>query len=407
MINLIVLTKNYPRTGSPQVGIFVEEQVREIRTKVDGPVTVICPVPWSPKFLWVRKKWKEYGRAERQREEYGIKIYFPRYLAFPGRWLFPLQGILIYLSVRSLVRRIVGGKGERIVLHSHTILPDGLAGSFLKKELRIPHVCTVHGSDINLYPSDNALNYALTKYVLKNCDHIVTVSERLREKVLQISENLKSISVIYNGANGQRFRAISKAVARRRLGVQDKPSIILFVGNLVPVKGVNLLIRAFSEVLRQNRNDSDVLLYLVGDGNQRNSLVALAERLRVIEKVIFVGRRPHDEIPYWLNAADVLVLSSLSEGFPTIIPEAMMCGIPVIASNVGGVAEIVYDKITGILTQAGSADDLEAAMKLILSDEVLRRRIVANARDRVMAYTWEDNASRHAQLYESLLTSSN
>lgn len=400
-MDLIVLSKNYPTNYSSHKGIFVEEQIRATKDKIDGSLTVISPIPWSPRILWFAKKWMEYGKTEKYKVKDGNKVYYPRYLVIPGKLFFPLQGFFMYLSVKALLKKVIKANKNGTILHTHTILPDGLAGTLLKRKFKIPHICTVHGSDINLYPFRNKLSYLLTKYVLKQSDYIVTVSNKLKKKTLLIINAANNTSVIYNGADIEKFKPIPKEVARHKLGMKETNNIILFIGNLKAVKGVNYLLEAFAKL--QEDKGKEIRLFLIGDGEEKDKLILLTKSLKIENKVFFFGRRPHSEIPLWLNIADIFVLPSISEGFPTIIPEAMMCGIPVLASNVGGIPEIMTDSKTGYLVEPGNINQIKDRVKLLLDNKSVRQTISKTAIDESRKYTWENNALKHIKIYENIL----
>ncbi len=401
-MNLIVLSHMYPKTYAPNDGIFVHEQVKALKQVIDGNITVIVPVPWSPKILWFKKKWREYGQAERENLIDGIKVYYPRYLMIPARYFSRFQaihGIFIYLSAKALVKKLIRMNQQETVLHSHTILYDGFAGGLLKRKYKIPHICTIHGSDINIYPFRNKLNLSFVKFALNNCDQVVTVSYKLKEKTELISDKLNNISVINNGADPGKFYPMLKEIAKRKLEIKENGKIILFVGDLKPVKGVKYLIKAFAQLQRDYKNDTTAL-YLIGDGIERGNLEALASELHVEKKVYFLGRKAHDEIPLWMNAADIFVLPSISEGFPTVIPEAMMCGLPVVASNVGGIPEIVVHGQTGFLVMSKESGSLAEYIKLLAEDANLRKKFSQAALDGSIKYTWENNAAEYVKIYE-------
>jgi teichuronic acid biosynthesis glycosyltransferase TuaC len=401
--DLIVLSGMFPRKYSPHSGTFVYEQVKALTKLIKGSITVIVPVPWSPRLLWFRKKWREYGKTERVAVIDNITIYYTRHLLLPGRLFFPIQGLSIYWSVKSLVRKLIKDNGKRTILHSHAILPSGLAGVLLARKFRIPHTCTVHGSDINIYPYFSTLSFLLTKYALKRCDHIVAVSNKIKEKTLSVERGIRSLSVIHNGADSKHFLQMSKETAKQKLGINDNRKIIMYIGNLVPVKGVSYLIEAFGSLLTDYTN-KNVVLFLIGDGNEREKLLSLARRLRAEENVFFWGRKPHSEIPLWLNIADVLVLPSVSEGFPTIIPEAHMSGIPVVASDVGGISDIIIDRVTGMLVKSRDVEGLRKAIKLMLNNKTAREGIIAVAKEKSKNYTWENNALSAMRIYADNLS---
>ncbi len=318
----------------------------------------------------------------------------------PGIWFFPLEGFFIYFSIRSMIKKVIkSGKGKTI-LHSHALLPGGLTGVLIRKTLGIAHVCTVHGSDISIYPSINKVIYFLTKYVLEATNKIVVVSHKLKDRALVLCPSIKDITVIYNGADCGRFRQLQKA--KEQLAINESRKIVMFIGNLFPVKGVKFLISAFSELLK-SRDKDDVVLFVIGDGGEKETLRQVARNLKIEHNVFFLGRKPHSEIPLWLNIADIFVLPSLSEGFPTVLVEALMCGVPVIASDVGGISEIIADGKTGLLTDPGNEDQIREALTTLLDNEFVKEKIMTCAKERVKGFTWENNAAIHMTVYDDLL----
>lgn len=402
-MNLIVLSRIYPKNYSIYNGVFVQSQVRALKKLINGDITVISPVPWSPRLLWFNKKWRDYGNTEKERAEEGIKVYYPRYFAIPGNLFSLLQGFFIYCSIRSMVRRIINMQmGRDTILHTHTILPDGMAGVFLAKELKIPHICTIHGSDINIQPFKSKMNFILTKFALKRCDYIVSVSMGLKDKVHTIASEIQHISVINNGADPEKFRPLSKKIAMQKLNMKLSQKVIVFVGNLIPVKGVNFLIQAFAELQKEQEGDK-LRLLLIGEGSGRNEICDLIKSLNKEKSILLLGKRSHDEIPLWLNIADIFVLPSISEGFPTVIPEALMCGVPVLATDVGGIPEIMINGKTGFLVEARNAGLLKEKMRILLDDDALRQKISNNAKHISRKYTWDNNALGYLQIYNNLL----
>lgn len=401
-MNLIVLSLMYPKRYTPNSGTFVDEQVQALKKLTGDEIAVIAPVPWSPRFLWFRKRWREYGQTERTKIKNGIRAYHPRYLVIPGTRFFPLQSFFMYLSVKSLTKKLAGSNRGEIVLHTHAILPAGFAGVLLGRKFNIPHICTIHGSDINIYPFQTKLCLLFTKYTLRRCDKMVAVSDKLRKRMLSVVKGLNDISIIYNGADSDKFKPMPKEIAKRALGIDETNKIIMFIGNLIPVKGVNYLLEAFAQFMKDYRI-ADAALYIIGDGREREYLTSLAGSLDIKEKVFFLGRKPHVEIPLWLNIADILVLPSISEGFPTIIPEAMMSGVPIVASNVGGISEIITSGETGILTEPGDIEHITKGIKFLLDDSMTRKKIIISAMEKSQKYTWENNALEYMKVYGKLL----
>ena len=130
----------------------------------------------------------------------------------------------------------------------------------------------------------------------------------------------------------------------------------------------------------------------------------MAKDLQISERCIFAGRRQHEEIPLWLSAADCLVIPSHMEGFPTILPEAMLCRVPVVATAVGGVPEVVNHGTTGFLVEPGNVSELARAMADALSDSGLAAAVVGQAESFAREnLTWQANARRVVSVYEDML----
>jgi teichuronic acid biosynthesis glycosyltransferase TuaC len=382
----------FPTPAARTQHAFITEQMKALR-KLGIEVKAIAPTPWAPPMLSFLPNIRKYICIPKSANVDGIKVTYPRFIAFPkGRFLF-LYGLFCYLACRHIIRKQMQVGGIDLI-HAHTIMPDGFAALLLGDEFNIPVVCTVHGSDISIYPQESWATLLVTKWALRRTKHLIAVSEDLGKKV-NLLIGTRQVKVIRNGADEELFHANAKAAARTLLGLPDKPKIVLFIGNLLPVKGPEYLLQAVSQI-----SSSDFLLYIVGDGMLRDKLRAQAEQLGISTRCIFVGARPHEEIASWLSAADCLVLSSISEGFPTIIAEAMMCRVPVVATAVGGIPEIVKHRSTGLLVQPRDPASLAQAICFALQDDVDIRIMVDRAENAARAeLTWEANARKTVEVY--------
>jgi len=395
-MRVLVISHLFPNACDPIAGIFVLEQVKALR-KRGVEVIVLSPIPWAPRLLAFMPRVRKYHRIPRNSEVAGIPVHYVPALAFPAGRLFFLYGFFFYLACWRLARKYLTDTGIDMI-HAHTIMPDGFAAVLLGRELRVPVVCTVHGSDINDYPFASRLTMGATLWALKRVNHLVAVSEKLRTKVSELAGDI-STSVAHNGADSNYFKNIPHDDARARLKLPLDKRLVLFVGYLVKAKGLEFLLEAFSLL-----QSTDAILYLVGDGYLKDALVDTAYRLGIGNRCFFCGKRPHEEIPLWLSAADCLVLSSIDEGLPTILTEAMLCGAPIVATDIGGIPEIVHHGKTGLLVPSKDTRKLAAAIDQIVSDrpatEAIRNRAAIFARD---VLTWEFNAQKMVNLYRSLL----
>lgn len=402
-MKIIILTTQYPSTYFQSSGICVEEQINALKTKINGSIVVISPTPWLPRMFWFNKRWRRYVQTEKERVKNGVTIYHPRYLIPPIKYFRCLRSYFMYLSIKPLIKTLLKADREKCILHTNFISPEGVVGALIKRKFGIPHICTIHGSDINIAPFQNKLDRILTKYALRRCDRIITVSKKLKEKILSIENKLSNITIIYNGAAPKEFRHIHKDKARRMLEITKQNKIILYIGNLIAIKGINNLIKAFAKLLKNYDKKESMTLFLIGNGDERENLTNLAKTLHVENEILFLGAKPHNEIPLWLNAADIFVLPSLSEGFPLVIPEAMMCGVPIVATDVGGISEAIINKNTGLLIKPNDVDAISEAISLYLKDEQFTQDIIRRAKSFSNEFTWESNANNTLLAYKTLL----
>jgi glycosyltransferase involved in cell wall biosynthesis len=219
-------------------------------------------------------------------------------------------------------------------------------------------VSTVHGRDRTRTLGRKLGNL----FVLGRVARIIAVSEAVRQDVLKSNWLLKpeKVVTVYNGIDIRRFSnpAVSVSEARKRLGIpQDSPFVFGTVGRLMPVKGHDLLLKAFAEVISKQEN---AILVIAGEGPLDSELSGIAKRLSIGDRLRFLGYRA--DVPEILRALDAFVLPSRSEGLPVSLLEAMGSGLPVIATAVGGVPEILTHGETGILAPAGRVDKLAEAM---------------------------------------------
>ena len=209
----------------------------------------------------------------------------------------------------------------------------GIPAFLSKKILKKPYVVYGRGSEIYL---PWMFKDPISKLTLKNADAVIALTEDMKKEIKK--KHSREVFVIPNGIDLERFKDLSRATIRKRLKIEDEVKIIIFVGSLRPVKGVRYLIEAM-RVIRDK--DNNIKLLLVGDGEEREYLEKLVEDLDLEKCVRFIGRVQNEEVPGYMAATDVFVLPSLSEGFPVAVVEAMGSGLPIIATKVGGLPEII------------------------------------------------------------------
>lgn len=392
-LKVLVISHMYPNPANPMSGIFVHNQVKAL-AKEGVQLQVISPIPRFPLY----PKWRDYRKFPVTATMAEIPIrYVPTWM-FPGGFFFSAYGCFYYSSLYPVLSECWQTSSFDLI-HCHTIYPDGYAGTLLKKTFQVPIITTIHGSDIRLYPFKSAGVYRRTEKALHGSNYVVTVSERLKRDVRQLAAGVE-VTTVYNGFDSERFYPQAQYKARERLDLPSSGKIILFVGNLYKVKGLHDLLEAFSGLAERY---PDTQLVIVGDGPLRSELKKRAREKSIHDRVRFMGRRPYDEIPLWINASDIVTLSSLSEGLPSVVLEAMGCGKPMVATDVGGISEVLQHQKTGFLVPPRQPEELQRHIEILLMDnEGLNLDMGERAYTQAGAFTWKRNAEQMLKLYEQV-----
>lgn len=382
-------------------GVFVHSQVRHLIV-LGCEAMVVSPVPYTPSVVATNQRRKEYRETPSHDVIDGVPVIYPRYLRPPGSLFHAPTALTMYVSVLAHIRRIVKEFSPQLI-HAHTATPDGYVGLLLSQKLGIPIVVSLHGSDINVYPFRDRWTLRLTKRVLAEAHRVIAVSKALKEAAEAIASPRAPIEVIYNGADLQQFTFNPEArnTIRQKLGISPDSVVLIFVGNVLREKGVEELMQSFCRLGRDLR---ELHLVVVGDGPALGGLVSKAEKAGVGNRVHFVGRRPHQEIPGWLSASDILVLPSWSEGHGIVVVEAMACSRPVIATRVGGIPETVKLGESGILVEKGDVRALTQAIAQLASDPA-KREIMGRAGRQIVEqrFTWRKNAEKTVEVYSEVI----
>lgn len=398
-MNVLVFSHLFPTPGRTTRAPFVVEQMLALR-RLGVQQAVVAPVPWAPPLLCRTRRFQKHDGVPRTASVEGIAVTYPRSLVLPRAALFSAYGWSYYLGCRRAVERMVHQHGIDLI-HAHTIMPDGFAAALLGRDFGLPVVCTAHGSDLKVYPARSPAAAWATSWALRRVDQLITVSEDLAQ-IAQALAGPLPIHVIHNGADESLFAPRPKNTARAKLGLPLDQQVVLFAGNLVEIKGVEYLLEAVAKLRRET-----MLVCMLGDGELRTKLASLSARLGISQQCHFAGARPHDELGFWFSAADCFVLPSLSEGFPTVLAEATMSGVPVVATAVGGVPEVIENGRTGLLVPPGNSSALAEAIRAILDNVVPVRDMVERAQIRARnELTWAANARKTLAVYQELLTGS-
>ena len=259
--------------------------------------------------------------------------------------------------------------------------PDAVGVSLLARRLGLPYVVKVHGSDLNVQ-ADFRLRRPQIARALRGARGVVAVSAALAEKARALGVDDDRVHLLYNGVDGERFFPGDRAAAREALGLPQDAPVVLYVGNLKASKGCVDLLEAFPAVLERH---PDARLAYVGSGAAA-ALEQRARELGIAGSLVLAGARPHHELATWMQAASLLCLPSHNEGVPNVVLEAMACGLPVVATRVGGIPEVLPAHAGSMVPahdRAALAQALDAALRTTWSTPA----IVAHA----ARFDWQDN----------------
>jgi len=307
------------------------------------------------------------------------------------------------------------------LIHSHYWM-SGLAGQSLKDVWDIPLVHMFHtlGEMKNRVAKSSsekvgAYRLDIERNILSASDKIVaaTLAERAQLEWLYKAD-VKKIAVIPPGVDVSHFYPIPVDEARAFIGIEPEDQMVLFVGRIEPLKGVDILIQAMSCLnLREITANKPISLIIIGgdpDVNPADMTVEMARLQKMCndlcmgKMVVFLGKRGQDTLPYYYSSADVVVMPSHYESFGMVALEAMACGTPVIASQVGGLAFLVQNGVTGYHVPDDDPSELCGRLKELLSDGILREKLGAQANNYAQSYAWSKIAVQIIELYNDILS---
>jgi N-acetyl-alpha-D-glucosaminyl L-malate synthase BshA len=286
------------------------------------------------------------------------------------------------------------------LLHVHYAIPHSISGILARESLKpkryLPVITTLHGTDITLVGADRSY-LPITRYGIVQSDGVTAISHYLKEATREIF-HFDDIEVIPNFICQHDYARHAVAELRASLAPQGLP-LLVHVSNFRPVKRP---VDCVEILYRVSQKGIDTRLVMVGDGSERTNVEHRARCLGVFDKCVFVGKQPN--IADYLSAADVLLLPSDQESFGLAALEAMACEVPVIASRVGGIPEVVTDGETGFLSAVGDVDKMADDAARLLTDHELRIGMGKRARESaVERYRTDLVIPRYIEYYNKVL----
>ena len=383
MINLITITSSFPSNSKDHSGIFIlrlVEQLREISN------SVIVPYNGPLKDIKHYRKYNiHFARfspsskiISNMNYNGGMPVFFSK-----KPWmiiLYPLILASMYMQARKLINNYT-------IIHAHW-LPNGIVG-LLAKLLRknVGFIVTIRGADATLI--GKPIIDKFYGWILKKSDAITTVSRAISEKILDNHDMKEKVFFIPNGVFLPSIKVYDNS----------KPFRIVFVGSLIKRKGVSLVLNSLNKITKH-----DVFFNIIGDGPERLSLEALSKELTLDHIVSFKGSCQPNEIQNNISINHCLVLPAYSEGTPNVVKEAMACARPVIATNVGGIPELIEHGVNGLLFEPGDYKTLSKHITYLAENGDTAQAMGMKGREFIIdqGLTWENMASQYMELYKSI-----
>lgn len=301
------------------------------------------------------------------------------------------SGKLFYLKfVGSLKKAIAQFKPD--IVHAHYATSYGLIGALSGFH---PFVISAWGTDVMKFPQKNIIFKSILKYNLQCADAICATSFTIKDYLKPVTS--KNVNVIPFGVD------INTFCKKEVNSLFEKESFVIgCIKALEDLYNIDVLIKAFA-ALKKKHFDKALKLLIIGEGSQMESLKKLSSHLGINSDVIFTGRIAFSEISNYYNMLDVLVNISDYESFGVSVIEAMACEKPVIATNTGGLKEIIENSTFGSLVEVGNVEQTTQEMEKYLLDSELKERVGKAAREKVMEkYNWTHNIKQMIDVYSQL-----
>lgn len=373
--HVLTLTPFYPLQNNEGFGCFIAEPLRELaRAGVENTVLFASP----------------FYRGQRRISCAATPATAVCYCCFPKAMGLPFSGAFLFASVVGCLRKLHHRRPIDLI-HAHGALPCGHAASLLSRELGVPFVVTVHGLDA--YSTGQVKSIPglcckrISRMVYQGARRVICISERVRQEVAKGGHF--STDIVYNGVDTELFSPTKET--------DNGYPMILSIGDLIPIKGHDLLLRAIAELRKQFSN---LRLEIVGDGPQRETLSKLAVELHINDRVGFLGRLTRKQVAEKLLQCTIFALPSRYEGLGCVYLEAMASGRPVVACRNQGIADVIQNGQNGLLVEPGNLAQLTSALSTLLANLALRHRLAAAGHRTVhQNFTLAHQAEHLARIY--------
>ncbi len=350
-MRIAVLTQYFPTSAQPWAGHSAFQTLRLLAAR--HPLRVFYPESRYPRLLTPHSR--THAALDVSYQPPGVETCYVTYPAIPlvSR---PLNGWMMSRKLRAQVREYAPD-----ILLSYVVYPDGYAAVRIGKQLNVPVVLTAIGSDLNRISDRLVARH--TRYALREAAWTTTVSADLLRTAQRLGASPARSSAILNGCDTAVFHPRDREQARQALELEADAQVIVYVGRLDMRKGLAELIPAAASLRTQRPS---LRCYLVGDGPDKQQVMDLVKTHGAAGVVRLIPSCPTQRVALWMAAADLVTLPSYKEGCPNVVIEALASGRPVVATQVGGIPELM-DERSGRLIPSHDVQALVMALDQVLS----------------------------------------
>ena len=354
-LKILSLSTEYPNPGEPGKGLFVQARLGAIGKVAD--LTVIGPVALLDYANPAGRLLASFA-IPKTRSDDGTKIFHPRWLYPPfGGWL---NAFCLYLRLLWPVARLHSSSTFDLI-DAHFAHPEGIAAALLGATLNIPFLITMRGSELRY--QHHGLKRFWMAWAIRRADRVITVSDELRALAIEFGAHPGAVKTVPNGVHKGTFYRRDRDACRRAHGIPEEAFVILSAGDLARIKGHHRVIEAVQHLVDYGMPMQLLIAGGVGrSGRYAAALHTRARELGLEDRVRFIGMAEQNTLAELMSAADVFCLASSSEGWPNVVHEALACGTPVVATDVGAVRQLLPAAQLGTVVPVD--DDLALATAL-------------------------------------------
>ncbi|MEK6964461.1 MAG: glycosyltransferase [Nanoarchaeota archaeon] len=382
-MKILYFSQELPCSGHETLGVFIQDSINAIAQKekveVVSPKAKVLPYTWFPHH--------EFAQLPQKEETGPYTSHYPRYFYPVPKKLFYFLTPRFYSS--SVTSYALKNIQKPDLIHCHNPYPDGPGVLKLVEEWKVPFVMHLRGS-MDYYLDNTCMQQLVT--ALHKADAIIAVGEKEKESFTRKGIHPDKIHVIPNGVDMGLFKPRPKDSLRKKLKLPLQKKIILFVGSLLSIKGIEDLVATL-------KNFPDATFVIIGNGPLRSYVQ------KELPHAYVLGTQSREKTAEYMSAADLLVISSHSEGRPNTLYEALASNLPIVATEVGGIPELIRNGENGILVPPKSPMMLREAIRELLKNEKLLNKIGSQGRKTIEQHklTWEEHARRLIEVYKKVV----